>query len=125
MVLQPVFKINGTDYTQYVAFDGLKPSTNDLDADGSGRNILDGLMYRTKIATKRKWTISFVRLDEATMAAIHSAMDSEYVNITTLDPETNRHVTRECYCSSINSGTQRYIGGETVYDGATFNIIER
>ena len=29
------------------------------------------------------------------------------------------------YTSTINEGVQRYIGGETVYDGVTFNITER
>ena len=122
---KPIFKIGEHDYTKYVADDGLKPSRNDLDADGSGRNLLDGLMYRTRIATKLKWTVTFLRLDESTMSQLVTDMDSDYVQITTLDAKTNREVSRECYCSTINEGVQRYIGGQTVYDGVTFNIIER
>lgn len=124
-MLPPIFKINNRDYAQYIAEDGLKPSRNDLDADGSGRNILNGLMYRKRIATKLKWTVSFNRLDAATMNDIETAMAPEYVSITLLEPKGNRYVERTYYCSTINNGVQRQIGDETYYDGVTFDIIER
>lgn len=41
--MKPIFKIGSHDYTKYLADDGLKPTKNDLDSDGSGRNLLDGL----------------------------------------------------------------------------------
>ena len=119
----PIFKIGDHDYTEYIQ--ELKPSTNDLDADGSGRNILDGLMYRKRIGTKAKYTVSFLRLTETMMAQLRQDMAPEYVRITTLDSSVNRHVERVYYCSSINDGIQRVIGGITVYDGTTFDIIER
>lgn len=123
--MQPIFKINGHDYTKYLAEEGLKPSKNDLDADGSGRNLLDGLMYRSRIATKAKWTVSFNRLNEAIMAQLEKDMDAEFVQVTMLDAKENRYIERTYYCSTINEGVQRYIGGQTVYDGVTFNITER
>lgn len=122
---KPIFQIGEHDYTEYVADGGLQPSRNDLDADGSGRNLIDGLMYRTRIATKLKWTVTFLRLDESVMAQLIADLDSTYVSITTLDSKTNRNVTRTYYCSTINEGVQRYKGGRTVYDGVTFNLIER
>lgn len=124
---RPIFKINGHDYTEYLADDGLKPTRNDLDADGSGRNLLDGLMYRTRIATKVKWTVTFDRLDEAVVKQIEEDMyaDDNYVTVIMLDPKQNRNVERTYYCSTINEGIQRYIGGRTVYDGVTFNLTER
>lgn len=121
--MRPVFKVNGNDYAKYI--EELKPSRNDVDAEGSGRNLLDALMYRSRIATKGKWTVSFLRLDEAVMSALELDMEPEYITVTLLDPKTNRYVTREFYCSTINEGVQRYIGGRTVYDGVTFDIIER
>lgn len=128
--MKPIFKTNGHDYTRYLAEEGLKPSKNDLDSDGSGRNILDGLMYRSRVATKAKWTVSFNRLDEATMKQLESdlyagTVEGDYIKITLLDAKLNRHVERTYYCSTINEGVQRYIGGQTVYDGVTFNITER
>lgn len=123
--MKPVFIINGHDYTKYLAEEGLKPSKNDLDADGSGRNLLDGLMYRSRIARKAKWTVSFLWLDEDVMTQLEADMDADYVNITMLDAKVNRYVERSYYSSTINEGIQRYIGGRTVYDGVTFNITER
>lgn len=125
--MKPVFIINGNDYTRYVADEGLKPSRNDLDADGSGRNLLDGLMYRSRIATKAKWTVTFIRLPLVILNAIEADLYAveNYVTATFLEASTNSYVTRTYYVSTINEGVQRYIGGETVYDGATFDMTER
>ena len=123
--MQPVFKIGNHDYTKHLANDGLKPSKNDLDADGSGRNLLDGLMYRSRIATKAKWTVSFNRLSAATLMQLESDMDAAFVSITLLDAKTNQYTTKSYYTSTINEGIQRYVDGDTVYDGVTFNITER
>ena len=125
--MKPIFILNGHDYTKYLDFDGLKTSRNDLDSEGSGRNILDGLMYRSRISTKGKWTVTFNRLDEDVMQQLMSDMYSteNYINIKLLDSRQKRYITRTYYCSTINEGVQRYIGGRTVYDGVTFNITER
>lgn len=123
--MKPIFKTNGHDYTQWLSDEGLKPSRNDLDADGSGRNLLDGLMYRSRISSKKKWTVTFNRMDEIIAAQLLTDMYPQYVRITTLDAMENRYIEREYYCSTVNEGTQRYRGGRTVYDGITFNITER
>lgn len=123
--MKPTFRINGHDYAKYIAEDGLQGSLNDLDADGSGRNILNGLMYRKRIATKFKATVTFLRLTEDVLSRLEQDMSTEYVNITMLDAKTRTYITRTYYCSTINEGVQRHIGGHTYYDGVTFNIIER
>ncbi len=125
--MKPIFKINGNDYTKYLAQDGLQSTKNDLDSDGSGRNLLDGLMYRSRIATKTKWTVSFNRLDETVIKQLEDDMYAQgnYVSVIMLDPKANRYIERTYYCSTINEGVQRYIGGRTVYDGVTFNLTER
>lgn len=121
----PVFIINGHDYTQYIAEEGLKPSRNDLDKDGSGRNILNGLMYRTRIATKLKYSVSFLRLPADILRQLETDMDALYIEITLLEAKSNRQVTRTYYTSTINEGVQRAINGETFYDGVAFDITER
>lgn len=125
--MKPVFKIGDHDYTTFLAEDGLQPVRNDLDADGSGRNLLDGLMYRTRIAQKDKWAVKFNRLPELIMKSIAEDVDPVYVNITTLDPKTNRVLTKVYYTSTLTYGAQRYdkSRGITVYDGCTFNMTER
>ena len=125
--MKPIVKINGRDYTSYVM--ELTPSYNDLDSDGSGRNILDGLMYRHRVSTKIKWELKFLRLDENVMAQLMQDMyaSEDYVSCLMLEPRTNRQVERSYYCSTINNGIQRYIRDKdkTVYDGAAFNLTER
>lgn len=125
--MKPIFKIGNNDYTAFLAEDGLAPVRNDLDADGSGRNLLDGLMYRARIAQKDKWTVKFNRLPELIVKSIAADINPEYVEITMLDPKTNRHITKTYYTSTLTYGVQRYDRSQnlTYYEGCTFNITER
>lgn len=125
--IKPIFKIGDHDYTAFLAEDGLCPVRNDLDADGSGRNLLDGLMYRARIAQKDKWTVKFNRLPELIMKSIAQDIDPEYVEITMLDPKTNRLLTKTYYTSTLTYGAQRYDRSmdRTYYEGCTFNMTER
>lgn len=125
--MKPIFKIGNHDYTKFLLNDGLKPSRNDLDSEESGRNILDGIMYRTRIATKKKWTVSFDRLSSTTMSQLLTDMDKAFVQITMLDSKTQNQTTKTYYTSTINEGIQRYLKYENtvVYDGVTFDITER
>lgn len=121
----PMFVVNGHDYAKLIT--ELKPSRNDVDSDGSGRNLLDGLMYRSRLATKCKWSVTFDRLDAKTMMQLENDMygGKDYISITLLDARVNRGVTSSYYFSTINEGVQRSIKGKTYYDGVTFDIIER
>ncbi len=125
--MKPIFKIGKNDYTAFLAEDGLAPVRNDLDADGSGRNLLDGLMYRTRIAQKDKWTVKFNRIPELIVKSIAADINPEYVEITMLDPKSNRHITKTYYTSTLTYGVQRYDRSQnlTYYEGCTFNITER
>lgn len=125
VIALPIFKIGEHDYTEYVAADGMKPTRNDLDKDGSGRNILDGLMYRSRITTKLKYEVSFLRMPADVLMQLEADMDSEYINVTFLEAKTNRQVTRTYYTSTINEGVQRSINGEVFYDGVAFDLTER
>lgn len=121
--MKPKVSINGHDYTKYVS--ELKPSVNDVDAEGSGRDTLDGKMWRSRVARKDKWTLTFLRLTAAVLKQLHADLDAEFVHVTMLDPATNTHKEKEYYCATLNYGVQRYAGDETVYDGVTFNLTER
>lgn len=125
--MRPVFKIGGNDYTRYLSEDGLSPVRNDLDSDGSGRNLLDGLMYRTRIAQKDKWTVKFNRIPADIMQKLAADCDGQYTAVTLLHPKFNRVVTMTFYISAFTYGSQRYDRGEqqVYYDGCTFNITER
>ncbi len=124
---KPIFKINGVDYTRWISWDGLEGSKNDLDADGSGRNVLDGFMYRHRIGTKNKYGVPFIRLPAVVLAALETDLYSsgDYVQISTLEARVNRETTKTYYFSTINEGVQRYIDDDTVYDGVTLEVTER
>lgn len=123
--MKPVLIINGHDYSRYVS--ELSPVREDLDADGSGRNLLDGLMYRARIAQKFKWAVKFNRLPEDVEKSLSEDIDGEYTEATVLHPKLNRVVTQTFYISSLTYGAQKYLRGDdmTVYDGCTFNMTER
>ena len=123
--MKPIFKIGDHDYTEFVA--ELKPVRNDLDAEGSGRNLLDGTMFRTRIAQKDKWSVSFLKLPELIMKSIAEDINPEFVQITMLDPKTNRLLEKTYYTSTLTYGSQRYdkCRNLTYYEGCSFDLTER
>ena len=123
--MKPIFKIGDHDYTEFVA--ELKPVRNDLDAEGSGRNLLDGTMFRTRIAQKDKWSVSFLKLPELIMKSIAEDINPEFVQITMLDPKTNRALEKTYYTSTLTYGSQRYdkCRNLTYYEGYSFDLTER
>lgn len=123
--MKPVLKLEGHDYTVWL--ESLEPARNDMDADGAGRNLIDGDMYRARIGDKMKWTAKFLPLPELIMKSIAQDTRREFVKITFLDPNTDRILTGAYYSSTLNFGSQRYDPGAgfTKYHGCNFNITER
>ena len=123
--MQPVLIIGDLDFTHYVG--EMKPVKNDLDADGSGRDIQTGKMHRTKITDKMTWEVTMIRIPEEVAWLLFKALNKEYYSAITLHPGKNVLDKREYYTSSIPFGAQKYIKSEqrTVYDGVTFQMIER
>ena len=122
---RPVLIINGHDYAAYV--EELRPSRNDLDADGSGRDVQTGLMYRTRIAVKQKWEVKLLRLSEAVHRQLLADISGAYYQATVLDPTTGAQSTRTFYTSSVPFGAQRFDRntGAPVYDGMSFSMTEK
>lgn len=122
---KPVLIINGHDYAQYVL--ELNPSRNDLDADGSGRDVQTGLTYRTRIGTKQKWDVKMLRLTETIHKQLIADINPVFYQATVIDPTTGQQATRTFYTSTVPFGAQRYDrdSGAPVYDGMTFSMTER
>lgn len=122
---KPVLIINGHDYAQYI--EELTPSKNDLDADGSGRDVQTGLMYRTRIAVKQKWDVKLLRLSETIHKQLLSDISGVYYNATVLDPTTGATASKTFYTATVPFGAQRYDkeSGAPVYDGMSFSMTER
>ena len=122
---KPVLIINGHDYAAYV--EELNLSRNDIDADGSGRDVQTGLMYRTRIASKLKAEVKLVRLPQAVHQQLLADISGEYYSAKVLDPATGAQATKTFYTSTVPFGAQRYDreSGAPYYSGMTFSMIER
>ena len=64
MLIENRIKINGTDITDMIAYNGLKWSRNDVDGSNAGRNML-GTMIRDRVATKIRLDVTCRPLKEA------------------------------------------------------------
>ena len=117
-----VFAVNGTDYTSYLARDGLAWSRNDLDAAGSGRDK-QGTMRRRRVATKVKLGITCRTLSQAEVQALNAAISGETVSVTYLDPRSGAE-TRTFYGSEVSAGVCECNDSQTLWRGVTFNLIE-
>lgn len=122
---QPVLIINGHDYAPLV--EELNITKNDLDAEGSGRDVQTGLMYRTRIAQKYKAEVKLLRLQQAQMRQLAADIAGVFYSATVIDPETGARVTKTFYTSQRPFGAQRLNreSGAPYYDGVTFSMIER
>jgi len=122
---KPVLIINGHDYAPHVQ--ELNISRNDLDAEGSGRDVQTGLMYRTRIATKMKAEVKLCRLQQAVQLQLLEDISGEFYSAAVLDPATGARVTKTFYTSTVPFGAQRYNRetGAPYYDGMTFSMTER
>ena len=122
---KPVLTINGHNYAQYI--EELTPTRNDLDAEGSGRDVQTGLMYRTRIGTKQKWDVKLLRLTETIHKQLLADISPVFYQATVIDPTTGAAATKTFYTSTVPFGAQRYDKetGAPYYDGMTFSMTER
>ena len=123
--MKPVFKIGNHDYAEYI--EELVPARNDLDSGDSGRNLLNGLMYRNRITQKDTWTVKCLRLSEQTMLSLSTDLKPVYVQVTMLNPATNTVTTKSYYTATLSYGTQRYNKSKNIvyYEGCSFTLTER
>lgn len=122
---KPAFIINGHDYGPCIV--KLTVTRNDLDADGSGRDVQSGLMYRTRIAQKAKLDVELGNMKDSDFLMLLSDIDPTFFNVRYLDPLTNTRQTKTFYTAEVNVGSQRYSPGDgvTYYSDASFSITER
>ena len=123
--VKPTLTINGHDYAKYV--EDLEPSRNDLDADGSGRDVQTGEMFRTRIAQKLKFSVRMLRLQQSTMTQLMSDINSVFFQATVVDPATGATTSKNFYTATVNAGAQRYNKdtGAPYYDGVSFEMTEK
>lgn len=122
---KPVLIINTYDYAQYV--EELNISRNDLDAEGSGRDVQTGLMYRTRIGSKMKVDVKLLPIQQTVHKQLLADISGVYYSATVVDPSTGAQAQKSFYTSTVPFGAQRYNKeiGAPYYSGMTFSMTER
>ena len=122
---KPALTINNHDYAAYIQ--ELNIIRNDLDAEGSGRDVQTGLMYRTRIGSKMKVEVKLLPIQETTHKQLLSDISGVFYNATVVDPATGAAATKTFYTSTVPFGAQRYNKdtGAPYYSGMTFEMIEK
>lgn len=117
-------KINGTDITDYIAFQGLKRGRNDVESPNAGRT-LDAVMHRGRVATKLRWDITCRPLTSQELSILENLIMPETVNVTIEGDPYYDTWTRRCYANNTSAS---YLilkpDGRQLWGGITFPIIE-
>lgn len=96
----------------------------DISAPDAGRGQ-DLTMYKGKLGQKQTIQLGWNMVTPVEAAAILTAFDPEYFNVTYTDPKTNATVTKEFYCGDRSAPIQQWNVNNKYFNSITFNIIER
>lgn len=121
-----IFEIDGVDITPYMNWEGLKYGTNDLDSDEAGRT-LDGVMHRSRVATKIRWDVQTKKLRTSEARMILQLIRPEWVTVRCLDLcqgiRTYKAYSNNHSIDLAASGLD--IEGKLLWKEFTFPIIEQ
>lgn len=81
--------IDGTDITDYIAYQGVKVTRADIDGPNSGRNIA-GTMMRDRVATKMRLDVKCRPLHLEEVRILNNLLMPEYVTVQYDEPTYGR-----------------------------------
>lgn len=115
---------DGTDIAPCIESGGFKWSLNDIDSQNAGRTM-DGTMHRGRVTQKVRLDITCRPLTSQEARTVLSAITQEYVQMTYIDPLYGP-ITKTFYNSSRVANIQQiYRGGQILWTGISFALIER
>lgn len=120
----PVWAVDGVDYSDCIAVNGMGWDKNDIEDDDAGRD--DGperLMHRSIGAKKRALKCKCVRLSYTRAHALAVALDKPMVRITYIDLILGQ-VTKTFYGTKISSTLAVKIEGKLYFDDTSFDLVE-
>lgn len=92
-----LLKIGETDFTNYVAHQGISVTYSTLTTQSAqnarGDSVFDVINKKVKVA------VTFKPLNAAEMSALLTAIEPHNFDITYLDPKTNANITKNVYVS--------------------------
>ena len=116
--------INGTDVTDFIAYNGLKWQRNDIDSPHTGREMA-GTMHRGRVSTKIRLDITCRPLKSTELYTLLNLIYPEYVTVTYNDPMEGT-VAKTMYSNNNPAAyQQKHDGGVEWWTGVTFPLIER
>ena len=125
MLISTGISIDGTDITDFIAYQGVQWKRADIDGVNAGRT-LSGLMIRDRVATKIRLDIKCRPLKLAEVRTLLNLLMPEFVSVTYDDPMDGQ-VTRTMYAN--NNGAQFLFArnNDTLeyWDNVSFPLVER
>ena len=118
------FRIDGVDILEDIENKGLKWSYQDIDGPNTGRTM-DGNMERDKIATKIKWELTMMPMEQKDIQILMKLISPVFVNVSTnLDPFYGER--SATFYSNNHPATAAIIrDGKAMWDSITFPLIEK
>ena len=116
--------IAGTDITQYIKYQGIKFSRNDVDAPDAGRDM-SGVMHRVRVAIKERIDIETVPMTRAQVAALHALLEPATFTVT-VDPypSTNASKTMTMYSNSVKTNYVIHRANGEDIQSMSFPLVE-
>ena len=112
--------INGT--TLYPS--GVTWGLQDVSAPDAGRT-LDAVMHKQMIAQKVKLSLSWQNVKGTVASQVLTAFNTEYFDVTYLDPLTNSMQTKHFYAGDRSAAVYTWADGYgNIYSNISFDIIE-
>lgn len=95
------------------------------DLDGQSTRSASGTLYRDRVAVKRKLMITYGGLTPTEISEILYAIEDEFFEVEYPDPRLGVLVTKTFYVSDRNMPMYRNVGGNPIWEGLSFNLIEK
>lgn len=95
------------------------------DIDGETNRNANGDLIRDRITTKRKIEIEYPQLTPGDISKILKAISPVFISVSYPDPLEGGEITKTFYAGDKSSPVFRIKDGIPMWEGLSFNLIER
>lgn len=96
----------------------------DIDGDSAGRSQT-GLMFRDRVATKRKLVCKFAPMEGSDLQTLLSAISAQFFYLEYPDALTGTKRVMQCYAGDKSVPVYNYNGSKYLWQGLSVDFIER
>ena len=116
-----MFKVDGADIRDPSA---VTFGIQDISAADAGRGA-DLTMYKGRLGQKQTIQLVWNNISPADTAAILTAFDPEYFNVTYTDPKLNATVTKSFYAGDRSAPVQQWFSGGKLFSSRSMSLMMR